>query len=422
MNLFPHRSNLTQEERAQRRQLIWKDSIALVSLFALTAVLFVLTYLIFRSFERHRKELALRWLRRGELALHNGQPTQAIEALRSALAYTPGQRSTEIELAEALAAAGPRRTREAVSYFNSLREAEPGNGLINLQLARLAARQGEESAAIQYYQASLDGTWTGDGYVRRRQVRLELAQYLIDRNRYDLARDELITAAGNAPDDPQVLGGIAALMEAAQDPWNALRTYRAVLKHEPRNIAALEGSGRAAFALGFYLQARDRLKQALDLPGAHPAATEAQDRSMLETSEQVLMLYPSPRLRIRDRAQRVLTARAIAQQRLRACMPGTSTQAGSGGAAPAAKAVAAAPAKALSAADQGSLNGLAVRWRQQPARVTVLDLERDPELEQNQLQLIYDTEKTASLVCGPATGNDAILLRIAQAPEAVEQQ
>src|SRR5580698_819306 len=166
------RSALTPEERLQKQKLILRDALALFSLFAIAIVLFFVTYLLFHSFSVHRQQLAQRWLARGDSALHAGQPQVAIDALRSALAYAPDEENLQIELAEALAAAG--RTQEAVAYFNTLLETQPGNGLINLQLARLAARQGSEVLAIQYYQTALDGTWEGDGYIRRREVRLEL--------------------------------------------------------------------------------------------------------------------------------------------------------------------------------------------------------------------------------------------------------
>ena len=54
----------------------------------------------------------------------------------------PVSASTEIKLAEALASAG--RIQEATVYFNALLESQQGSGLINLQLARLAARQGND--------------------------------------------------------------------------------------------------------------------------------------------------------------------------------------------------------------------------------------------------------------------------------------
>src|ERR1700740_2299161 len=140
MAAFQLRTGLTPEERQLRQKLILRDKAALMSLFAIAIILFFITLFLFHSFSVHRQELAQRWLTRGEKALQANQPLAAIDALRSALAYAPDNENLEIEWAEALAAAG--RTEEAVSYFNTLLESHPGNGMINLQLARLGAKQG----------------------------------------------------------------------------------------------------------------------------------------------------------------------------------------------------------------------------------------------------------------------------------------
>ena len=119
---------------------IFADTLSLVTLFAITALLAVLTNYLYQSYASHQVELANRWLERGEQAMREGKPQAAIDALSSALAFAPSDRNTEIKLAEALASAG--RLQEAAVYFNALLESQQGSGLINLQLARLAARQG----------------------------------------------------------------------------------------------------------------------------------------------------------------------------------------------------------------------------------------------------------------------------------------
>ena len=62
------------------------------------------------------------------------------------------------------------------------------------------------------------------------------------------------------------------------------------------------------------------------------------------------------------------------------------------------------------------------RWQRLPAKISLADLEKDPELAQTQIQLIYDTEIITQEVCGAPAGDDALLLRIAQAPNQVEQE
>ena len=390
------RSALTPEERLQKQKLILRDSLALLSLFAIAIVLFFITYLLFHSFSIHRQQLAQRWLNRGETALHSGQPQVAIDALRSALAYAPDDENLQIELAEALGAAG--RMQEAVAYFNTLLETRPGNGQINLQLARLAARQGDEALAIQHYQAALDGTWQGDGYVRRREVRLEVSRYLIDRKRYNDAKTQLLITAGNAPEDPNIEIVVAGLLEQAHDPANALHFYRKALEHRPVQLAALLGASRAAYALGRYQQAKELLERTLNHPGfdKQPSDVQAQYRDMLSDADHILLLYPDPGLSFHARAERILNARRIAQDRLAACL-NTKT------------------------AVPQQLQTLDGQWKQLPAALHLLQLEQDPELEQTIMQLVYQTEQITSQQCSAPTGNDALLLKIAQAPEAVEQ-
>lgn len=396
MAVFELRSALTTEERQQRQKLILRDTLALSSLLLIVIVLFFVTLALFHSFTIHRQRLAKRWHERGENALHAGQPLAALNALRSALAYAPDDENLQIELAEALAEAG--RTQEAVAYFNTLLESRPGNGMINLQLARLAAKQGEETKALDYYEDALDGTWEGDGYTRRREVRLELAQYLIDRNQYDRARNQLLIAAGNAPDDINIELQIAAMLESTRDPVNALHLYQKALEHRPARLAALEGAGRTAYALNRFLQAKGYLGRTLNHPSFEklPASIQAQFRHMLADTDHILLLYPSPDLNVRARAERILSNRKIAQERLANCL---STK----------------------AAVPPELQSLSSQWQQLPARLRLLQLEQDPQLEQTIMQLVYQTEQVTSEQCGAPAGDDALLLKIAQAPEAVEQ-
>jgi tetratricopeptide (TPR) repeat protein len=387
---------LTAEERLARRRLILRDAISLLTLFLITAVIFALTLLLYRSFENHRQELGMRWKTRGEAALNSGHPEQAIDALRSALAYVPS-RGTEIELATALAAAG--KTQQATVYFSTLWEAAPGDGTINLQLARLYAKQGKEPLALQHYQLALDGTWSQNGFDRRRAVRLEMARYLLSRHEYDSARTQLLIAASNAPNDPNVKIEIAALLLQAKAPQDALNLYRAVAA--PRNppIAALEGAGRTGFSLGMYRLAADYLGRALAGPqaAALPDNQKMADRDLLDTSLHILLLYPSLNLSPRNRAERILYIRKTARQRLTDCS-GTPT--------------AVPPALAV----------IVARWSQLPQTLTLAQLEQNPDLEQTILQLAYDTETATAKTCGAPTADNALLLRIAGNPGAVEQE
>ena len=161
-----------ENEWSVKRRLILRDALTFLSLALITAVLVAVTLFLFRSFATHRQELAERWAARGQAAIAAGRPDQAIVALRAALSHAPGERSYELLLAQALADAG--HSEEAYNYFLGLWETQPGNGLINLRLARLATKKNDMQAAINYYRAAIYGTWEGDAPVRRRDLRPEL--------------------------------------------------------------------------------------------------------------------------------------------------------------------------------------------------------------------------------------------------------
>jgi tetratricopeptide (TPR) repeat protein len=397
MAVFELRSPLTPEERLFKRKLIVRDLIALLSLFLITAALAVLTYFLFNSFLRRRQALAQTWLQEGEKAMATGHPDEAVDAFRSALEYGPAQRETEAKLATALSAAG--REQEAVSYFNTLLETEPGNGQINLELARIAAKQGNEPRAVEYYQRALDGTWEGDGYARRRSVRLELARYLISVADYALARTQLLIAAGNAPDDPDIKVGIAALMEKAQDLSDALDTYSGITEEKPDRLDAIEGAGRSAFAMGRFNDARAYLEEAVKHAdfASQPEAVQSQYRQMLADTIHLLNLYPATDLEVGERAQRILHAATIAQARLAACTANRTSH-------------------------DPHLADLTTKWQQVPAKLNSRDLARSPQLEQSIMNLVYSTELETERTCGTPTGEDQLYLKIAKSPLAAGQQ
>jgi hypothetical protein len=64
---------------------------------------------------------------------------------------------------------------------------------------------------------------------------------------------------------------------------------------------------------------------------------------------------------------------------------------------------------------------VAPRWQKEPPHMRLADLQKNPELEPAAMQLVYDTEQITARACGQPTGLDAILLRIAATPDAVDQ-
>ncbi|MDE3105922.1 MAG: tetratricopeptide repeat protein [Acidobacteriota bacterium] len=380
---------------ATRRKLMVWDAFAFLSLTLVLLVLLAVTLLLFRSFTSHRAELGRRWSSRGQAALTQGKPEQAIGALRTALEYAPGDRSYELLLAQSLAEAG--HTEEAWNYFESLWETEPGNGWINLQLARLALRRRRPDDAVNLYRAAIYGTWEGDGSVRRRAVRLELTEVLLQQGHKEAARAELLVIAGNADNDPTLELTLAALMARTGDGTETLRLYNRAMQLAPHDATIAAAAGRWAFDAGYYATAAKALQQASETAGrSHDPAANAV-MALEANAERMLALYPDEKLPPPQRAERLLQLRSIGHARLTACL---ATQTG-----------------AETPTDLTLLNATWTTMQRQ----TVHTLQDNPAAQQAMLQLVFDTERITQRVCGAPAGDDALLLTMAQHRQTVEE-
>jgi tetratricopeptide (TPR) repeat protein len=385
----------TDNESSAKRRLILRDALTFLSLTLITVVLFAITLFLFRSFASRREELAQRWSARGQAALSSGHPDQAIVALRTALSYAPGERSYELLLAQALGDAG--HTEESYNYFLSLWETQPGDGFINLSLARLAAAKKDMQAAINYYRAAIYGTWEGDGAVRRREVRLELSRYLIANHDLSSARTELLIAGGNAPDDVGLALTLAPLLEQAGAPRDALSYYQKVLAREPDNQTALEAAGRLEYEFGDFEEAHRLLEH--ERAGSDGSSMHPQVAAMMDTSAKILALAPSKKLPPAERVTRILRVRDLAKKRFGSC--NTQVSAASGLPSP--------------------LQTLGSRWTSKEATINPAALLNDPVEQDAVMKLVYDTEVQTSQICGAPTGDDALLLLLAKSPKAMER-
>jgi hypothetical protein len=390
-----------ENESITRRRLILRDTLAFLSLVSITVVLFAITLFLFRSFAAHREALAQRWSARGRESIASGHPDQAVVAFRTALSYAPGERSYELLLAEALGDAG--HTEESYNYFLSLWDTQPGDGFINLRLARLAALKNDMRSAINYYRASIYGTWEGDGIVRRREVRLELARYLIAHHDLSSAQAELLTAGGNAPDNVNLDLILAPLLEQAEAPHDALNYYRRVLTREPGNRTALLAAGRLEYSFDRFDEARRLFEQAAQQHGLEGAGANlpASVTAMMNDAARIMDIEPLRKLAPQQRVMRILYARDLAKRRLLSCSEQASN----------ASEATASPLKPLSA-----------RWSSKEATASRMELLQSLELQEAAIELTYDTEILTSQICGTPTGDDGLLLQLAKSPRTAESE
>jgi tetratricopeptide (TPR) repeat protein len=320
------RQPLTPVERNLRRKLMFQDTVALLTLTAISICIAVLTYFFFYSFREHRSVLEKRWFARGQQALAAGNPKFAVEDFRSALSLSAANPTYELALAEALAAAN--RNEEAYAYFSSLHDAQPGDGFLNLQLARLAVKRNDPAQAIDFYRNALAGLWYGRGAAQRFQIRLEVAKYLISLGKYTEAQGDLLTAEGNSLDHPAELLEVADLLRDAGDPSDALTTYRRVEFHGAATpsqvLQSLQGEAEAAMSMGQY----KRAAQALDRYSAklrqHPKASTPEEKldvqQQLVQLQHLMQLIPFYSLPPKQHAERVLLGANIAHKRYAGCV------------------------------------------------------------------------------------------------------
>jgi Flp pilus assembly protein TadD len=378
-----------------KRGLILHDVLAFLALLSTSIALFGVTLFLFKSFQAHRVDLARLWTQRGRTALQQNRPEVAVADLRVALTYAPDDETDQLMLAQALAQAG--HIEEANNYFLNLWDARPGDGFINLQLARLARLQHDDAEATNYYRASTFGSWEGDGVLRRREVRLELADFLIQQHLNAEARNELFTVAGNSPNNAALNLTVAEKLEAAGYPSDALTFLQKALAADPHNRAILEHAGRLAFTLGDYSGAERLLRRALDEPAPF-SETHAQTlelSTLAEDARRIQQLTLSPNLTSAERADHLEEASSIAQARLRTCLASPNTN----------------------PHDDPILDNLSVRWLAALAPVLTHQPAATQDKQEALTQLIYSTEQQTAQVCGPPAGDDALLLRLANAAQ-----
>jgi tetratricopeptide (TPR) repeat protein len=383
----------TESVKIATRRLILRDSASFAILLFGTAVLFAVTLFLFQSFATRRAQLAQDWSSIGTNDLKTHNPDAAVSALRTALIYAPGTRDYELLLAQALGESACSGCREeSYNYYMSLWGAAPGDGSINLALARLDAQRKNRQSAINYYRAAIYGTWEGNGVDRRANVRLELANYMIGAQDFTGARLELLIAGTNAPESFDRSMAIASMLQQARYPTDAWTYYQKAIADKPADPTALDAAGLLAYKSGDFEDAHRLLARAL--ANEHGVKLDPQTAQTMENAQRITELDPSISLPPRERTDRILAARSIAKKRFDNC----SAQ------------IAANPDR------PADIDTLSPRWMEAPGTANSPALLLDPDLQQEAVQLIFDTETEAEGICAPATGDDALLLTLATSP------
>ncbi len=386
--------------RCRRNLFLKPDTILALTLAGLLA-LFVVTGFAAQAYHSKYAALGEQWNGQGTTDLNAGRVDAAIVDFRTALIYARGNENYDLSLAQALTAAG--RTDEAKAYLTGLWERDPGNAQVNLELGRLAARQGNTEEALRYYHSAMYDDWPGrDPAEARRDVRLELFRFLIRQGDQAQAEAELIGMAALLPPDPALYTEVGQLFMEVGDHARAAFEFEGALKLDPNaGEATLVGAGEAEFYLGNYEAARRNLERAVhEKPDE---ATLKQLRDMLEQTDLVLAADPfDPTLPVAERDQRVIAAFQQALRRLASCGAALSGTASASGGAPSSPGAA-----------NGAFAALANGARALQPQVTVESLRKNPDLATAIMDLVFDVEQGATQGCNPPQPLDRALLLLA---------
>lgn len=449
---------------ASQRHRYWlhsRETILLLSFVGLVAA-FLVTGMAARAYHQRRRLLAESWFETGSRHLQNGQPALALTDLQTALTYARGDvpddrlQLYELDFTEALAATN--HLDEARSYLLDLWEREPGSGKINLALALLAARSGDDADAKRYFNEAINGVWAGDAEQvsrSRREARTQLFRYLAGRNETAAARSELVAMGAMLPPDAgaPLHRQVGELMTSAGMTQPALEQFTEALRLNPRDRAAAAEAGLAAFALGDdraavrYLEEASRDKHEAEGPALEPG-TDSRIAQTLAIARAVLELDPyQARLGAQERARRAAKAYETALARLEQC----AKEQGIALSRVSSKELSAAPSKEMSAASSteksaanpasaaspgaddllAALYSRAIKMHSAasgaPNRApsgaksgvsSRVGLARNSTGVEPMMDLAFEIETAVTSRCGPPTSaEDAALARIAQRPE-----
>jgi tetratricopeptide (TPR) repeat protein len=356
-----------------------RDRLALAGMVAAFLALFALTTALTAAYRSKEESLAEDWYERGVAALDAHEPARAVSDFRNALAWSRNNRAYQLRLAQALLASS--RGDEAGAYLLTLREGEPGHGLVNLELARLAARAGRVEEAHRYYHDAIYGVWEIDAQSWRRGARLELVEFLLERGEAAEAAAELRPLAADLPDEAESHVEVGRLFLRAGDAARSLQQFREALELEADSTEALAGAAEAAYALGRYPAVVEYGGRALRRDRKSPGLAPR-----VETARQVLALDPArARLSGAERGRRVLRVFEVAAAEIERC-----------------------------AASRGGEEVAALARRAQELRPSLRApaLQRDVELRERAFDLALEAVGQAARACGepPDPAGRAVLL------------
>jgi Tfp pilus assembly protein PilF len=255
------------------------------------------------------------WYQRGQQQLRAGNAQQAIDSFRNAT--TNDHDNPQYTLALAAALAAETHIEESRQALLRLRSAAPESGEINLNLARLDAREGKMPEAVHYYHNALYGVWPPDQIdSQRTKVRMELVRFFLLAGDNSRALSELLLLSSDTPDNGLAHDNVGQLFLEAGDAKHALEQFIRAIRINVKDADALAGAGQASFELGDFGEAEKYLETAI------ASGSKLSDASrLLETAKLISARDPlAPRLGTNERIRRLYADLTFALDELQSCI------------------------------------------------------------------------------------------------------
>lgn len=356
---------------------------------------FTVTAFASRFYHQTQRSLARHWHERGESALAAGRAPDAVEDLRTALVYSHGNGDKtgasdryEFELAKALASDG--KLEEARAYLVNAAEKMPGDAEVNLELARLAARENRLEEAARDYNAAIFGAWRENAAEERRAARIEYFEFLLSHGERAEAQAQAIAIAGALPPDADLYVTAGNLLLRSGEYDQALATFQRSLSLR-RTAEGFRGAGIAAFRVGNYREAERYLADAVRM-----RAPEGDVRDLLSAAQLVVALDPfNAGLSVAERARRASQDFATASKRLNSCVQPM-------------------PAAPNGAASENALRQLRDEMKKVEPLAAESRLLTHPDNLNTVMLAVFAVENGMPQQCGSAQGADAALQLIAK--------
>jgi tetratricopeptide (TPR) repeat protein len=292
----------------------------------IAAIVFVIATLTFidstleKAERRDLESQARRAHLEGASLLKQGKASQGIDLLRKAYTLERANTLYELDLIDALIAAG--KTEEAEPLMNEIMLREPDDGRANLSAARLMLEKGKTGDAVSYYHRAIYGEWPEDALAHRVAARMELVHLLVKAGRNQELLAELLPLQEDARKDMAIQKELGHLFLVAGSPSRAAASYQALIDRNPNDADAYAGLGETQLERGGYRDAHAAFLVALRYKSEDPSI-----RRRLDLSSALTDLDPTPRrLASMEKYRRSLRILQLAYDDLHTCIakhPGT---------------------------------------------------------------------------------------------------